>query len=218
MWKGLSVFADSPSPIVVVLSGSMEPAFVRRTLSSEQHCAILRLTAHLATGRSALPLESKPLTRNRSRRDCGLQCTRQRHSDRAQSGKKVWSWVSMPCLCVTGGCMAQLTRHPYRPEAKLLTKGDNNVGDDSTMNMPEQKPQVTGRRANVAYSRTLREGTRLSGEEGHYWIRGGIHSVFGLCYDRIVGTSVAEDSDVGSDGSACCPTTRIRVQKVNGKN
>ncbi|MCJ1444025.1 MAG: Signal peptidase complex catalytic subunit [Stictis urceolatum] len=29
MWKGLSVAADSPSPIVVVLSGSMEPAFQR---------------------------------------------------------------------------------------------------------------------------------------------------------------------------------------------
>jgi len=29
MWKGLSVLADSPSPIVVVLSGSMEPAFQR---------------------------------------------------------------------------------------------------------------------------------------------------------------------------------------------
>lgn len=29
MWKGLSVFADSSSPIVVVLSGSMEPAFQR---------------------------------------------------------------------------------------------------------------------------------------------------------------------------------------------
>lgn len=29
LWKGLSVAADSPSPIVVVLSGSMEPAFQR---------------------------------------------------------------------------------------------------------------------------------------------------------------------------------------------
>ncbi|PVH13646.1 signal peptidase complex catalytic subunit SEC11 [Candidozyma duobushaemuli] len=29
MWKGLSVFANSHSPIVVVLSGSMEPAFQR---------------------------------------------------------------------------------------------------------------------------------------------------------------------------------------------
>jgi signal peptidase len=32
MWKGLSVMADSPSPIVVVLSGSMEPAFQRGDL------------------------------------------------------------------------------------------------------------------------------------------------------------------------------------------
>jgi signal peptidase len=32
MWKGISVIADSPSPIVVVLSGSMEPAFQRGDL------------------------------------------------------------------------------------------------------------------------------------------------------------------------------------------
>ncbi|KAI0914958.1 signal peptidase-like protein complex catalytic subunit SEC11 [Ustulina deusta] len=32
MWKGLSLAADSPSPIVVVLSGSMEPAFQRGDL------------------------------------------------------------------------------------------------------------------------------------------------------------------------------------------
>ena len=32
MWKGLSIIADSPSPIVVVLSGSMEPAFQRGDL------------------------------------------------------------------------------------------------------------------------------------------------------------------------------------------
>ncbi len=32
LWKGLSVLTDSPSPIVVVLSGSMEPAFQRGDL------------------------------------------------------------------------------------------------------------------------------------------------------------------------------------------
>jgi signal peptidase len=32
MWKGLSVFTNSASPIVVVLSGSMEPAFQRGDL------------------------------------------------------------------------------------------------------------------------------------------------------------------------------------------
>ena len=32
MWKGLSVFTASSSPIVVVLSGSMEPAFQRGDL------------------------------------------------------------------------------------------------------------------------------------------------------------------------------------------
>jgi signal peptidase len=32
LWKGLSVVSDSPSPIVVVLSGSMKPAFERGDL------------------------------------------------------------------------------------------------------------------------------------------------------------------------------------------
>ncbi|KAH0543473.1 Signal peptidase complex catalytic subunit [Glutinoglossum americanum] len=32
LWKGLSIASDSPSPIVVVLSGSMEPAFQRGDL------------------------------------------------------------------------------------------------------------------------------------------------------------------------------------------
>lgn len=32
LWKGLSVATDSSSPIVVVLSGSMEPAFQRGDL------------------------------------------------------------------------------------------------------------------------------------------------------------------------------------------
>lgn len=32
MWKGISIVSDSPSPIVVVLSGSMEPAFQRGDL------------------------------------------------------------------------------------------------------------------------------------------------------------------------------------------
>ena len=32
MWKGLSVIANTESPIVVVLSGSMEPAFKRGDL------------------------------------------------------------------------------------------------------------------------------------------------------------------------------------------
>ncbi|RKF76777.1 Signal peptidase complex catalytic subunit SEC11 [Golovinomyces cichoracearum] len=32
LWKGLSIMTDSPSPVVVVLSGSMEPAFQRGDL------------------------------------------------------------------------------------------------------------------------------------------------------------------------------------------
>lgn len=44
MWKGLSVISDSPSPIVVVLSGSMEPAFQRGDLLFLWNRNILRET------------------------------------------------------------------------------------------------------------------------------------------------------------------------------
>jgi signal peptidase I len=37
LWKGLGVFTDSPSPIVVVLSGSMEPIFHRGDLLILSH-------------------------------------------------------------------------------------------------------------------------------------------------------------------------------------
>ncbi|KAF4976877.1 hypothetical protein FZEAL_6519 [Fusarium zealandicum] len=44
MWKGLSVISDSPSPIVVVLSGSMEPAFQRGDLLFLWNRNVLRET------------------------------------------------------------------------------------------------------------------------------------------------------------------------------
>ena len=44
MWKGLSVVTDSPSPIVVVLSGSMEPAFQRGDLLFLSNRNLLRET------------------------------------------------------------------------------------------------------------------------------------------------------------------------------
>ncbi|PHH65082.1 hypothetical protein CDD81_3480 [Ophiocordyceps australis] len=45
IWKGLSVATDSPSPMVVVLSGSMEPAFQRGDLLILWNRNLLRETA-----------------------------------------------------------------------------------------------------------------------------------------------------------------------------
>ncbi|GAO18716.1 uncharacterized protein UV8b_00019 [Ustilaginoidea virens] len=45
MWKGLGVITDSPSPIVVVLSGSMEPAFQRGDLLLLWNRNVLQETA-----------------------------------------------------------------------------------------------------------------------------------------------------------------------------
>ena len=57
MWKGLGVITDSPSPIVVVLSGSMEPAFQRGDLlllwnrNVMQDTAVGAVVAHHVKGK-----------------------------------------------------------------------------------------------------------------------------------------------------------------------
>ncbi|KAK3307441.1 signal peptidase complex catalytic subunit SEC11 [Chaetomium strumarium] len=91
MWKGLSVITDSPSPIVVVLSGSMEPAFQRgdllllwnRNLLSETNVG--EIVVYNVKGKD-IPIVHRVV------RKFG-----------------------------TG------------PEAKLLTKGDNNPADDTEL-------------------------------------------------------------------------------------
>ncbi|KAK3898908.1 hypothetical protein C8A05DRAFT_46893 [Staphylotrichum tortipilum] len=91
MWKGLSVISDSPSPIVVVLSGSMEPAFQRGDL---------------------LLLWNRNLFSETSVGEIVVYNVR---------GKDIPIVHRIVRKFGTG------------PDAKLLTKGDNNAADDTEL-------------------------------------------------------------------------------------
>lgn len=88
MWKGLSVFTNSHSPIVVVLSGSMEPAFQRGDIlflwNRNQQNKVGDIVVYEVEGKS-IPIVHRVL--------------REHHSEK-------------------------------KPQQYLLTKGDNNAGND----------------------------------------------------------------------------------------
>ncbi|EXF74965.1 signal peptidase I [Colletotrichum fioriniae PJ7] len=96
MWKGLSVISDSPSPIVVVLSGSMEPAFQRGDLlflwnrNLIQETDVGEIVVYEVKGKN-IPIVHRVVRRFGS-----------------------------------------------GPEAKLLTKGDNNNSDDTELYAKDQ--------------------------------------------------------------------------------
>ncbi|TVY32882.1 Signal peptidase complex catalytic subunit [Lachnellula subtilissima] len=102
MWKGLSVISDSPSPIVVVLSGSMEPAFQRGDLlflwnrNLMEETKVGEIVVYNVKGKDIPIVHRLSTTHNGP------------------------------------GRFANGTR-PCREEAKLLTKGDNNLADDTEL-------------------------------------------------------------------------------------
>ncbi|PKS06716.1 hypothetical protein jhhlp_006790 [Lomentospora prolificans] len=91
MWKGLSIVTDSPSPIVVVLSGSMEPAFQRGDLLFLWNRNLLAET---------------------------------------EVGEVVVYNVKNKDIPIVHRVVRKFGTGPH---AKLLTKGDNNVGDDTEL-------------------------------------------------------------------------------------
>jgi len=109
MWKGLSIFTDSSSPIVVVLSGSMEPAMQRGDLlvlwnrNIWTETAVGDIVVYSVKGKD-IPIVHRVV------RKFGV-------------GWVVW-------ISYRGGIVG-LTQ--YRPKAKLLTKGDNNHSDDTEL-------------------------------------------------------------------------------------
>ena len=115
MWKGLSVISDSPSPIVVVLSGSMEPAFQRgdplllwnRNFFSETNVG--EIVGYNVKGKD-IPIVHRVV------RKFGT------------------GFVSPPPL-PKGGELRRIGADGdiFRPDAKLLTKGDNNAADDTEL-------------------------------------------------------------------------------------
>jgi len=110
MWKGLSVITDSPSPIVVVLSGSMEPAFQRGDLLLLWNRNILSETS-----------VGEVVVYNVKDKDIPIV-----HRVVRKFGTGSVNLFCSPSRPV-------LLTDPHRPAAKLLTKGDNNLSDDTEL-------------------------------------------------------------------------------------
>lgn len=118
MWKGLSVITDSPSPIVVVLSGSMEPAFQRGDL-------LLLWNRNLLSETNV----GEVVVYNVRGKDIPIV-----HRIVRKFGVGLATPFSPPLdnTLVEPQSISRLTILPS-PEAKLLTKGDNNGADDTEL-------------------------------------------------------------------------------------
>jgi signal peptidase I len=108
LWKTLSVISNSPSPIVVVLSGSMEPAFQRGDLlflwNRDQTAEVGEIVVYNVRGKD-IPIVHRVV--------------RSLHSS---------SPTSLRQADGEGG-----SRQEAAPKKQLLTKGDNNVADDTEL-------------------------------------------------------------------------------------
>ncbi|KAJ9503015.1 Signal peptidase complex catalytic subunit [Exophiala xenobiotica] len=102
LWKSLSVIADSPSPIVVVLSGSMEPAFQRGDLlflwNRDTTAEVGEIVVYNVKGKD-IPIVHRVVRSH------------------------------APAVAVQADKSGHLS--PSAP--KLLTKGDNNIADDTEL-------------------------------------------------------------------------------------
>ncbi|KIV94980.1 signal peptidase complex catalytic subunit SEC11 [Exophiala mesophila] len=102
LWKSLSVIADSPSPIVVVLSGSMEPAFQRGDLlflwNRDKTAEVGEIVVYNVKGKNI------PIVHRVVRSFAPVAAV-----EADESGS-----ISLP-------------------SPKLLTKGDNNIADDTEL-------------------------------------------------------------------------------------
>ena len=95
MWKGLSVATASPSPIVVVLSGSMEPAFQRGDLLFLWNRNLYRETD---VGEVVVYNVQGEVGWSFSHGDGAVRLTTWLlgHTHRPQGGPEVWLWVGSP--------------------------------------------------------------------------------------------------------------------------
>ncbi|OAX84553.1 signal peptidase complex catalytic subunit SEC11 [Emergomyces africanus] len=113
LWKGLSVFTNSSSPIVVVLSGSMEPAFQRGDLlflwNRSPRTDVGEIVVYNVRGKD-IPIVHRVM---RSFPDVPGQESKNKMRTR---GKQ--SVETLPSSA---------------PSQKLLTKGDNNLADDTEL-------------------------------------------------------------------------------------
>lgn len=118
LWKSLSVISDSPSPIVVVLSGSMEPAFQRGDLlflwNRDAGAEVGEIVVYNVKGKD-IPIVHRVV---------------RKHSPPApvEASHRYRMWIQ------TGQHFANCDSGLVSPTSpKLLTKGDNNIADDTEL-------------------------------------------------------------------------------------
>ncbi|THC95288.1 hypothetical protein EYZ11_005243 [Aspergillus tanneri] len=112
LWKGLSVFTASSSPIVVVLSGSMEPAFQRGDLlflwNRSPRAEVGEIVVYNVKGKD-IPIVHRVVR------------TFPEIEGKAKKVKEVSEYVQLAPVASSV------------PNNMLLTKGDNNVADDTEL-------------------------------------------------------------------------------------
>ena len=119
LWKSLSVISNSPSPIVVVLSGSMEPAFQRGDLlflwNRDHQAEVGEIVVYNVKDKD-IPIVHRVV---RSYKPVAAANVGTRYVD-ALRGQG---------LPLTGPQSGTLKA----PSPQLLTKGDNNIADDTEL-------------------------------------------------------------------------------------
>lgn len=127
MWKGLSVATASSSPIVVVLSGSMEPAFQRGDLlflwNRAPRAELGEVVVYNVRGKD-IPIVHRVVR------------TFPEVEGKAKKVKEVEEYVYLSALVAF---LSLVVANIYSfsastvPNNMLLTKGDNNVADDTEL-------------------------------------------------------------------------------------
>lgn len=127
LWKTLSIASNSPSPIVVVLSGSMEPAFQRgdllflwnRNLATETQVG--EIVVYNVRGKDI------PIVHRVVRRTGGVAPRSLPQQGSSSSGNSETSST------------IEKKKRAKEEKIRLLTKGDNNAADDLELYAPGQK-------------------------------------------------------------------------------
>jgi len=114
LWKGLSIITASSSPIVVVLSGSMEPAFQRGDLlflwNRAPRAEVGEVVVYNVRGKDI------PIVHRVVRAFPDLPVVEAKHNKQSRKSA-IETFPLMPSM----------------PSHKLLTKGDNNMADDTEL-------------------------------------------------------------------------------------
>ncbi|EXJ67760.1 signal peptidase I [Cladophialophora psammophila CBS 110553] len=122
LWKSLSVIADSPSPIVVVLSGSMEPAFQRGDLlflwNRDKTAEVGEIVVYNVKGKD-IPIVHRVVRSHAAAAPVEAD-KRYRHLSTLRRKESV-------------RLILDLSGNLSKASPKLLTKGDNNVADDTEL-------------------------------------------------------------------------------------